>query len=133
MVRPIALPGGRLILSSILKSNGEAQIGLYSAVRNDPVGFRIAALHNFCLRIAQILGIKPIADARDGLLPVPSHQLFPSGGFNLHTLKGLGFPMALFFKVGILSIVIEVKGMFQGHLQFPQLVVSLGESDSLLN
>jgi len=80
VVRPIALPGGRFILSSILESNEEAQIGLDSAVRNDPVGFRIAALHNFCLRIAQILGIKPIADACDGLLPVPSHQLFPSGG-----------------------------------------------------
>ncbi|CUX68526.1 hypothetical protein AGR4C_pc30020 [Agrobacterium tumefaciens str. Kerr 14] len=27
----------------------------------------------------------------------PSHQLFPSGGFDLHTLMGLGFPMALSF------------------------------------
>lgn len=42
MVRPIALPGDRFILSSILESNGEAHIGLYSAVRNDPVGFRLA-------------------------------------------------------------------------------------------
>ena len=49
-----------------------------------PVALRIGALHNFCLRIAHILGIKPIADARGGLFPVPSHQLFPSGGFNLH-------------------------------------------------
>ncbi len=62
-----------------------------------PVALRIGALHNFCLRIAYILGIKPIADARDGLLPVPSYQLFPSGGFNLHTSRASVFRWPYFF------------------------------------
>lgn len=56
-----------------------------------PVALCIGALRSFCLRIASILGIKPIVDARDGLLPVPSHQLFPSGGFNLHTSRASVF------------------------------------------
>ncbi|RWA97643.1 MAG: hypothetical protein EOQ37_34460 [Mesorhizobium sp.] len=35
----------------------------------DPLHSCIAALHKMCLRIAQLLAIKPAADARDGLLP----------------------------------------------------------------
>ncbi|MGV1898427.1 MULTISPECIES: hypothetical protein [Rhizobium/Agrobacterium group] len=47
----------------------------------EAISFCIGALHNSCLRTAQYLGSMPIADARDGFLPVPSYQLFPSGGF----------------------------------------------------
>lgn len=35
----------------------------------NPLHSCIAALHKMCLRIAQLLAIKPAADARDGLLP----------------------------------------------------------------
>lgn len=41
----------------------------------------------------------PVADADDGHLPVPSQQLFPSGGFESPHFMGLGFrrPIFLFF------------------------------------
>ena len=46
---------------------------------------RIAALHKKCCPTGQNSGKVPEVDACDGFLPVPSHQLFPSGGFDLHT------------------------------------------------
>jgi hypothetical protein len=40
----------------------------------------MAALHKKYFPIGQNSGIMPAVDACDGFLPVPSHQLFPSGG-----------------------------------------------------
>lgn len=56
----------------------------------------IAALHKMCLRIAQLLATRATAGAHDGFLPFPSRQLF-LWRFQPSHLKGLGFPMALFF------------------------------------
>lgn len=58
----------------------------------------IAALHNNCFPDGQKSGITPTADAHDGLLPVPSQQLFPSGGLITFTLQGPRLsPAAPFF------------------------------------
>jgi hypothetical protein len=46
----------------------------------------MAALHNKCFPNGQKSGIVPAVDAYGGFLPVPPHQLFPSGGFDLHNL-----------------------------------------------
>jgi hypothetical protein len=47
---------------------------------------RIAALHNEFYSPAQEKGNMPSVDTHRGfLLPVPPYQLFPSGGFDLHT------------------------------------------------
>jgi hypothetical protein len=55
-------------------------------------------MHKKALFTAQKTTISHTADAHGGFfLPVPPQQLFPSGGFNLHNLKGPGFPVALFF------------------------------------
>lgn len=88
-------------LGSMLTNGGDGAHATWNRefrAFDDPVVSRIGALLNFCLRIAYILGIKPIADARDGLLPVPSHQLFPSGGFDLHTSRASVFRWPYFLK-----------------------------------
>lgn len=67
--------------------------------RRDPRGGCMAALHNKCFPDGQKSGITPPADADDGHLPVPSQQLFPSGGFRSPHFMGRGFrrPIFLFF------------------------------------
>lgn len=60
-------------------------------------GICIAALHKKCCPTGQNSGKVTEVDACDGFLPFPSHQLFPSGGFNLHTSKAAVSTGGLFF------------------------------------
>jgi hypothetical protein len=57
----------------------------------------MAALHNKCLPIALLITIYTIVDAHDGSSQFHRIDCSPLEVFDLHTLKGLGFPMALFF------------------------------------
>ncbi len=59
---------------------------------------RMPDMHKKALFTAQKTTISHTADAHGGFfLPVPPQQLFPSGGFNLHNLKGLVFQWPSFF------------------------------------
>jgi hypothetical protein len=57
----------------------------------------MAALHNKCLPIVLLITIYTIVDAHDGSSQFHRIDCSPLEVFDLHTLKGLGFPMALFF------------------------------------
>ena len=56
-------------------------------------------MHNKCYPAGQNSGITPPADANDGHLPVPSQQLFPSGGLDLHTSWAAVFRRPFLFAV----------------------------------
>lgn len=63
-------PAGSAGASGSLRQHPASNKNIPSAISEfEALRSCIAALHKMCLRIAQLLAIKPAADARDGLLP----------------------------------------------------------------